>query len=129
MASKSKVEKMKRNAALVSKYAAKRKELKANGDSVGLQKLPRNSSATRYRRYCKLTGRMNGVAARARYAASRAMPSPAAMRAWTPLARRGRLGLAAAYAWRLPWLAARLVPALRAVRAARDASKGQSVDA
>jgi hypothetical protein len=72
---------------------------------------------------------MNGVAARARYAASRAMPSPAAMRAWTPLARRGRLGLAAAYAWRLPWLAARLVPALRAVRAARDASKGQSVDA
>jgi hypothetical protein len=72
---------------------------------------------------------MNGVAARARYAASRAMPSPAAMRAWTPLARRGRLGLAAAYAWRLPWLATRLVPALRAVRAARGVSKGHSVDA
>ena len=72
---------------------------------------------------------MNGVAARARYAASRAFPSPAAMRAWSPLARRGGLGLAAAYAWRVPWLAARLVPALRAVRAARGVSKGHSVDA
>jgi small subunit ribosomal protein S14 len=61
MASKSKVEKMKRNALLVSKYAAKRKELKEKGDSLGLQKLPRASSPTRYRRYCKLTGRMNSV--------------------------------------------------------------------
>lgn len=61
MASKSKVEKMKRNAKLVAKYAARRKEMKANGDSAGLQKLPRNSSATRFRRYCQLTGRMNGV--------------------------------------------------------------------
>ena len=72
---------------------------------------------------------MNGVTSRARYAASRAFPSPAAMRAWSPLARRGRVGLAASYAWRLPWLAARLVPALRAIRAARGASKGHSVDA
>lgn len=61
MASKSKVEKMKRNAALVTKYAARRKELKENGDFLGLQKLPRNSSPTRYRRYCKITGRMNAV--------------------------------------------------------------------
>ena len=61
MASKSKVEKMKRNAALVTKYAARRKELKEKGDVLGLQKLPRNSSPTRYRRYCKLTGRMNAV--------------------------------------------------------------------
>jgi len=61
MASKSKVEKMKRNAKLVAKYAAKRQELKKSGDSLGLQKLPRNSSATRYRRYCKLTGRMSSV--------------------------------------------------------------------
>jgi small subunit ribosomal protein S14 len=61
MASKSKVEKMKRNAKLVAKYAAKRQELKDKGDSLGLQKLPRSSSPTRYRRYCKLTGRMNSV--------------------------------------------------------------------
>jgi small subunit ribosomal protein S14 len=61
MASKSKVEKMKRNAKLISKYAAKRKDLKEKGDSLAIQKLPRNSSATRYRRYCQLTGRMNSV--------------------------------------------------------------------
>ncbi len=61
MASKSKVEKMKRNARLVEKYAARRQELKDKGDTLGLQKLPRNSSPTRYRRYCRLTGRMNGV--------------------------------------------------------------------
>ena len=72
---------------------------------------------------------MKGVTDRARYAASRAFPSPAGMRAWSPLARRGRVGLAAAYARRLPWLAARVVPALRAVRAARGVSKGQSLDA
>jgi hypothetical protein len=62
---------------------------------------------------------LDGTATRARFVASRAFPSPAAMRAWTPLARRGRLGLAAAYLWRVPWLAARLVPALRAVYSAR----------
>ena len=53
---------------------------------------------------------MNGVATRARYAASRAFPSPAAMRAWSPLADAGAAGLAAAYACRVPWLAARVVP-------------------
>jgi hypothetical protein len=71
---------------------------------------------------------MDGTTARARYAASRAFPSPAAMRAWSPLARRGRLGLAAAYVWRVPWLATRLVPAVRAVRVARGVSDGHSLD-
>jgi hypothetical protein len=71
---------------------------------------------------------MDGTTTRARYVASRAFPSPAAMRAWSPLARRGRFGLAAAYVWRVPWLATRLVPALRAVRAARGVSKGHSLD-
>jgi hypothetical protein len=72
---------------------------------------------------------LEGTMPRLRYAASRAFPAPAAMRAWSPLARRGRLGLLAAYGWRVPWLASRLVPALRAVRAARGASKGHSLDA
>jgi len=71
---------------------------------------------------------LDGATTRARYVASRAFPSPAAMRAWSPLARRGRPGLAAAYAWRLPWLVTRLVPAFRAVRAARGANKGRSFD-
>lgn len=42
---------------LVAKYAAKRKELKAQGDFEALQKLPRNSSPTRLHNRCNVTGR------------------------------------------------------------------------
>ena len=49
-----------KRARLVAKYAAKRAVLKAANDSVGLQKLPRNSSKTRMRNRCKLTGRSRG---------------------------------------------------------------------
>jgi small subunit ribosomal protein S14 len=45
---------------LVERYAEKRAALKAAGDSVGLQKLPRNSSKIRLRNRCKLTGRPRG---------------------------------------------------------------------
>ena len=45
---------------LVAKYADKRAELKANGDWVGLDKLPKNSSAVRLHNRCKLTGRPKG---------------------------------------------------------------------
>jgi small subunit ribosomal protein S14 len=45
---------------LVAKYAKKRAELKAAGDYVGLDKLPRNSSKVRLRNRCKLTGRPRG---------------------------------------------------------------------
>lgn len=45
---------------LVEKYAAKREELKKAGDSVGLQKLPRNSSKVRIRNRCNMTGRPRG---------------------------------------------------------------------
>ena len=60
MASKSSIEKMKNIEKLIAKYAKLRKELKAKGDWVALAKLPRNSSATRYRRLCALTGRSRG---------------------------------------------------------------------
>ncbi|MDZ4746447.1 MAG: 30S ribosomal protein S14 [bacterium] len=46
---------------LAEKYAVKRAELKAAGDMVGLQKLPRNSAPTRIRNRCFLTGRGKGV--------------------------------------------------------------------
>ncbi|TAE26926.1 MAG: 30S ribosomal protein S14 [Candidatus Kapaibacterium sp.] len=46
---------------LVDKYAEKRAALKEAGDWEGLQKLPRNSSATRVRSRCSLTGRGKGV--------------------------------------------------------------------
>lgn len=45
---------------LVDKYAAKRAELKKAGDSMGLQKLPKNSCKVRMRNRCKLTGRPRG---------------------------------------------------------------------
>ena len=47
MAKKSKIAKLHHQEALVKKYAAKRKELKAQGDYIALSKLPRNSSAVR----------------------------------------------------------------------------------
>lgn len=46
---------------LVAKYADKRAALKAAGDVEGLQKLPRNSSPTRVRNRCSVTGRPRGV--------------------------------------------------------------------
>lgn len=45
---------------MVAKYAAKRAELKANGDWEGLQKLPANSSKVRLHNRCQLTGRPRG---------------------------------------------------------------------
>ena len=45
---------------LVDKYAAKRAELKAQGDYIGLQKLPKNASPVRLHNRCKLTGRPKG---------------------------------------------------------------------
>ena len=45
---------------LVKKYAKKRAELKAQGDYIGLARLPRNSSPVRLHNRCKLTGRPKG---------------------------------------------------------------------
>ena len=45
---------------LVDQYAAKRAKLKAEGDYVGLSRLPRNSNPTRLHNRCKLTGRPKG---------------------------------------------------------------------
>jgi hypothetical protein len=51
-------------------------------------------------------------------------PTPVFMRTWTPLARRGRLGLALAYVWRAIWLLANaprgMVARWRVRRAGRD---------
>jgi small subunit ribosomal protein S14 len=49
-----------KRAKLVQKYAAKRSELKAQGDYIGLQKLPKNASPVRMHNRCKLTGRPKG---------------------------------------------------------------------
>lgn len=49
-----------KRAKLAAKYAEKRAALKAAGDYVGLQKLPKNSSPVRLHNRCKLTGRPRG---------------------------------------------------------------------
>lgn len=45
---------------LVDKYAKKRADLKAQGDYVGLSKLPKNSSPNRLHNRCNITGRPKG---------------------------------------------------------------------
>jgi small subunit ribosomal protein S14 len=45
---------------LAQKYAQKRAQLKADGNYVGLSRLPRNSNPNRQRNRCKLTGRTRG---------------------------------------------------------------------
>ena len=45
---------------LVSRFAAKRAQLKKEGKWAELSKLPRNSSPVRMRNRCKLTGRPRG---------------------------------------------------------------------
>ena len=57
MAKKSKIAKLAHQRALVKKYAAKRRELKAAGDYVALSKLPRNSSLVRLRNRDEYDGR------------------------------------------------------------------------
>ncbi len=49
-----------KRARLVQKYAERRAKLKAEGDYVGLSRLPRNSNPVRMRNRCKLTGRPRG---------------------------------------------------------------------
>jgi small subunit ribosomal protein S14 len=60
MAKKSWIARNKKRAETVAKYADRRKALKAAGDSLALQKLPRDASPTRVRNRCALTGRSRG---------------------------------------------------------------------
>lgn len=57
MAKKSMVAKDLKRQRMIGKYAAKRAELKAAGDLEGLQKLPRNSSPTRWKNRSIESGR------------------------------------------------------------------------
>ena len=45
---------------MVEKYAEKRAKLKAEGDYIGLSRLPRNSNPIRLHNRCLLTGRPKG---------------------------------------------------------------------
>ena len=60
MAIESKKARQKQREVLVKKYAAKRAAMKAAGDYVGLQSIPRNASPVRLRNRCSETGRPRG---------------------------------------------------------------------
>lgn len=51
------LERNKRKAKTVAKYAKRRAELKAKGDYVGLSMLPRDASPTRLVNRCRVSGR------------------------------------------------------------------------
>ncbi|MRX73255.1 30S ribosomal protein S14 [Bacillus lacus] len=60
MAKKSKVVREKQRQEMVAKYAEIRRELKEKGDYEALNKLPKNSSPTRLKSRCEVTGRPRG---------------------------------------------------------------------
>ncbi|WP_114166690.1 30S ribosomal protein S14 [Exiguobacterium sp. TNDT2] len=60
MAKKSMVNREIKREKLVAQYAEKRAQLKAEGDYIGLSKLPRNSSPVRLHNRCRITGRPHG---------------------------------------------------------------------
>ncbi|KDN59545.1 MULTISPECIES: 30S ribosomal protein S14 [Exiguobacterium] len=60
MAKKSMVNREIKREKLVAQYAEKRAKLKAEGDYIGLSKLPRNSSPVRLHNRCSITGRPHG---------------------------------------------------------------------
>ena len=60
MAKKSKIVRNEQRQEIVDRYADKRAELKAAGDYVGLQKLPRDASPTRLRNRDAIDGRPRG---------------------------------------------------------------------
>ncbi len=60
MAKKSMIARDEKRKKLIAKYAEKRAELKELGDLDGLQKLPKNSSPTRFKNRDVLSGRPRG---------------------------------------------------------------------
>lgn len=60
MAKKSQLARNAKRVTLVARYAIKRAALKDAGDFEGLQKLPKNSSPTRIKNRCAVTGRSRG---------------------------------------------------------------------
>ena len=60
MAKKSMIARDEKRKKMIQQYAAKRAELKELGDQEGLQKLPKNSSPTRWKNRDVLSGRPHG---------------------------------------------------------------------
>jgi hypothetical protein len=87
---------------------AERLRLPVAGDpEVALRAAGAHSTAIGFARLAAAPG----VRAKLALVARKLVPTPAFMRHWSRLARRGRLGLALAYLWRPLWLLLHLAPA------------------
>ena len=82
MAKKSWMERNKRKAETVKKYAALRAELKAKKDYAGLSKLPKDASPVRLVNRCEMSGRRRGYLRQ--FAASRLTFREAALNGLIP---------------------------------------------
>ncbi len=60
MAKESMIAREEKRRKLVERFAEKRAKLKAEGDYVGLSRLPKNSNPIRMHNRCKITGRPKG---------------------------------------------------------------------
>ncbi len=60
MAKESMIAREEKRRILVERFAQKRAKLKAEGDYVGLSRLPKNSNPIRMHNRCKITGRPKG---------------------------------------------------------------------
>lgn len=60
MAKESMIAREEKRKLLVERFAEKRAKLKAEGDYVGLSRLPKNSNPIRMHNRCKITGRPKG---------------------------------------------------------------------
>lgn len=91
---------------------------------LGLERLTSADAALRVNRTQLASGfeqlaRTDGGSKKLRRLLSEIFPTPAFMRWWSPLARKGPLGLAAAYVWRLLWMTGNGPPGYLAYRRAR----------
>ena len=60
MASKALIARENKRVKMVAKYAAKREQLKSEGNWLELDRLPKNSSKVRLHNRCQITGRPKG---------------------------------------------------------------------
>jgi hypothetical protein len=89
------------------------------GATTSMETALRAESAPQLALSLEWLSRHRSVRSKAVFAVTKLFPSPAYMRSWTPVARRGAVGLALAYAWRLLWFAAQLWPTVRTWMRAR----------
>lgn len=78
----------------------------------------RPGSSTRVTLGIERLAQARGVRQKGRLLLREGLPDPSFLRWWSPLARRGRLGLLTAYVWRLVWLAWQAPASYRAWRRA-----------